>query len=160
VGSNGAKDRHDGIANVFLDETLVLGDDFGDLVEKSCKNFFDFFRVEALCQDRITGKIRKKNRYVLSLSHDAVGRCGPFDIGQRRPGRLLIGKKSIGFGQKLPALVAEVAFGKIHGVTARAEGTHPLSTFAAKFDTRRILVSTSRAFHGKLLSKAAESIDS
>jgi hypothetical protein len=52
--------------------------------------------------------------------------------------------------------VAEVAFGKIHGVTARAKSSHPLSTFAAEFDTRRILVSTSRAFHGKLLSKAAE----
>ena len=56
--------------------------------------------------------------------------------------------------------MAEFAFGKIHGVTARAESTHPLSTFAAKFDTRGIPVSTSRAFHGKLLSEAAESIDS
>ena len=52
--------------------------------------------------------------------------------------------------------MAEFAFGKIHGVTVRAERTHLLSTFAAKFDTRGILVSTSRAFHGKLLSKAAE----
>jgi len=85
-----------------------------------------------------------------------MGRCGPFDIGQRRPGRLLIGKKSIGFRQKLSALMAEFAFGKIHGVTVRAESTHPLSTFAAKFDTRGILVSASRAFHGELLSKAAE----
>jgi hypothetical protein len=65
-------------------------------------------------------------------------------------------KKSIGFRQKLSALMAEFAFGKIHGVTVRAESTHSLSTFAAKFDTRGILVSTSRAFHGKLLSKAAE----
>ena len=51
--------------------------------------------------------------------------------------------------------MAEFAFGKIHGVTVRAESTHPLSTFTAKFDTRGILMSTSRAFHGKPLSNAA-----
>jgi hypothetical protein len=85
-----------------------------------------------------------------------MGRCHLFDIGQTRPGQVLISKKSTGFRQKLAALVAEFAFGEIHGVAARAESTHPLSTFAAKFDTRGILVSASRAFHGELLSKAAE----
>ena len=49
--------------------------------------------------------------------------------------------------------MAEVAFRKIHGVAARAEGTHPLPTIAAEFDTRGILMIASRAFHGKLLSE-------
>ena len=52
--------------------------------------------------------------------------------------------------------MAEFAFGKIHGVAVRAERTHPQSTFATKFDTRGIMMGASRAFHGKLLSKAAE----
>jgi hypothetical protein len=81
--------------------------------------------------------------------------------GKRDPDDFSLVKNPLVFGkncprQKLSALMAEFAFGKIYGVTVRAEITHPLSTFVAKFDTRGILVSTSRAFHGKLLSKAAE----
>jgi hypothetical protein len=68
----------------------------------------------------------------------------------------MIREKHVDFRQKLSALVAEVVFWKIYGVTARAEYAHPLPTIAAKPVTGEILVSASGTFHGKLLWKGAE----
>jgi hypothetical protein len=72
VRDRGAKDPHDAVADVLVDISAVLQDDAVGATEELLDQCMQLFGVELLAPGRVTGEIRKQNRYLPPLA-DRIG---------------------------------------------------------------------------------------
>ncbi|MDH3877962.1 MAG: hypothetical protein OET18_08980 [Desulfobacterales bacterium] len=59
---------HHRISGILFDESIVIGNDLGNLAKDLACDLFDFFRVQLFGHSRISGKVREKDCNMLSFT--------------------------------------------------------------------------------------------
>jgi hypothetical protein len=64
IRDGSTKDRHNTVANVFVDVTTVIMDDAVDASEERLKSGMNLLRIGRPTQGRVTGEISEEDRYL------------------------------------------------------------------------------------------------